>query len=77
MVNCINLLVLKQVTIIQIVLRQTLMLPSMFAGLRVPFGPGVDGGQRVGGRVQRRLAAPLRRLQGTALQHAAKIPHQV
>ena len=49
----------------------------MISGLRVPLRPGLDRRQRVGGRVQRRVAALVGRLQGTAVQHAAKVSHQV
>ena len=49
----------------------------MISGLRAPLRPGFDGRQRVGRRIQRRVAAPVGRLQGTALQHAAEVALQV
>ena len=49
----------------------------MISGLRAPLRLGFDGRQRVGGRVQRRVAALVGRLQGTALQHAAEVALQV
>ena len=49
----------------------------MISGLRAPLRLGFDGRQRVGGRVQRRVAAPVGCLQGAALQHAAEVALQV
>ena len=49
----------------------------MVSGLRAPLRPGFDGRQRVGGRVQRRVATLVGRLQGTALQHVAEVAIQV
>ena len=49
----------------------------MVSGLRAPLRPGFDRRQRVGGRVQRRVAALVGRLQGTAVQHVAEVSLQV